>query len=179
LVERSRAARRVAAVLGVAIALTACGLQSVTDDEATEAEFTDRLASEPGDIERSLGEAGEVYGREATLVAVERVEEFNEIDNEGYAVLDVSVRNVASVDLPHHRGDWTLELPDGRRVSTAPVEGRPQLRTGEFEPGDAVDGSVVFAVGDLEGPFFVVFMPREHRNDADDRARVVWGFSLE
>jgi hypothetical protein len=177
-----RTVKRTLTIIGASLAVLAtgaCGLQSVTDEEAAEVAFTERTLGEAGDIERDLGETGTVYEREATLIGFEMVEEFNEIDNEGYVVLEVAVRNVGSGELDRNRGDWTLELPDGRRVQTAPVEGQPQLTTGTLEEDEEITAKVVFAVGDQRGTAYAVFMPRERRNDTDDRARVVWAIALE
>ena len=169
----------VAIVLAVTL-VGGCSAQSVTDDaDPAEVVFTERVDAEPGDLERQLGEPGEVYGRRATLVAVEQIDAFDEIDAEGYLVLEVSVANVSGAEVERSRGDWTLELPDGRRIQTAAVAGQQQLGTGTLDPGDEVTGKVVFTTGDLQGSFFAVFMPRELRNDTDDRQRIVWGFGVD
>lgn len=157
----------------------ACGLESVTDEEAVEILFVDRPDYEPGDIERQVGESSEIYGREVTLIGFEYVDQFNEIDNDGYVVLEVTVKNTSSEEFERNRGDWTLELPDGRRAQTAPVEGQPQMRTGELEAGEETTAKLVFSVGEQRGDFFAVFLPRALRNITEDRERVVWALSVE
>ena len=177
----ARTSRRWAAV-AVLAAAGVLGLAACSDDPPgarRSAETTlpaERPAREDGDIEREVGDPAEVFRLTATVVEVGRTEEYSEVAKDGYLWAKVKIENTTGGGSEYHRLDWQLVKPDGSVVNRAVVPGEAQLGGGELEAGEVVEGQLIFSVGDTEGTFELVYLPRHQRIDPIERQRGIWVF---
>lgn len=175
---RRRAAGMVVAA-ALAVALPGCAAFSEDDEDAALADV-ERANRAEGDVEGEVGDTLEVYDLEATVIEVERVAEFSEIDNRGYVVATVSMHNPTSSSIDYDRSDWRIEKPDDSVSNTANVSTEVQLLDDVVPAGGTVEGRVIFSVGQEEGQFAILFSPASLRPD-DPLAveRGVWVFQSE
>lgn len=163
----------------LAVALPGCAAFSEDDEDAALADV-ERANRAEGDVEGEVGDTLEVYDLEATVIEVERVAEFSEIDNRGYVVATVSMHNPTSSSIDYDRSDWRIEKPDDSVSNTANVSTEVQLLDDVVPAGGTVEGRVIFSVGQEEGQFAILFSPASLRPD-DPLAveRGVWVFQSE
>jgi hypothetical protein len=136
----------------------------------------ERASRQNGDIEREVGGAAEVFRMTATVVEVGRTAEYSDVARDGYLWAKVKIENTSGGGSEYHRLDWQLVKPDGAVVNRAVVPGEAQLGGGDLEGGEVVEGQLIFSVGDAEGTFELVYLPRHERIDPVNRQRGIWVF---
>jgi hypothetical protein len=153
-----------------------CGAFSDTDDQASTVDV-DRESFEEGDVEGAVGDQLDVYGLEATVTSVERVDSYSELDSRGYIVATIEMHNPSSSSVDYDRSDWQLEKPDGTVSNTANVSNQPQLQDDTIVAGATIEGTLIYTAGDAEGQFAILFSPAsEAPEDGLGIERGVWVF---
>lgn len=164
------------ALVPLALLAGACGAFS-NEDETSSTIEVDRANREEGDREGAVGDEIEVYRLTASVLEVERVAEYGEMDTRGYVEARVSMHNPSGSSIDYDRTDWKLEKPDGTTSNTSPVSNQPQLQDDTLPAGETIEGTVIFAVGDAEGQFAITFSPASERpDDPLEVERGVWVF---
>ena len=126
-----------------------------------------------GDQRVEIGGSVELSGYTTTVRSAQFVDRLNELETEGYLVVDVIVFNRDDEPQPFSVSDWRLQTPNGQLLDPAFTSAEGALTAGELIKGGNVRGSVVFEIGAATGEFFLIYEP-----DPVDGARGLWAVEL-
>ena len=121
------------------------------------------------DQEVALGQSVNVSGYKGTVHSAGFQAAFNDFEDKGYVVADVTVVNTDDRAQPYTLFDWKIQTPNGQVIDPTFTTLDGLLDSGDLVKDGTVSGKVVFEVGQTKGDFFIIYKP-----DAFDAARGLW-----
>jgi hypothetical protein len=164
----------VAVALMAGVASVACAEQDNASTEPGGGEPTAETTEGVDEVAAPIGQPVEVAGLTATVTEVARQASFGDAADAGYIVASVSVVNDSRGTKEYHRLHFRLRKPDGSSINRTPIAGVNQLGNGELEPGERVEGQLIFMVEQAAGQFAITFTPPQTTSDV--RTQGVWSF---
>lgn len=159
------------AIMALAVvAVASGGGEKTTDISGTSKPATQAAAAEQrlyskcpdynkGDVEKALGEPGEVSGCEVTVTQAGYRPKLNEFMAEGYLVADVAMVNNADKAQPYNPFHWKLVTPNGQIIDPTFGGGDNDLQAGDLTTGGRVNGKIVWEVGAQKGDYYIIYDP--------------------
>jgi putative flippase GtrA len=111
-----------------------------------------------GDQAAALGEGVSIDGVVVAVVDAALEQRISNLEDGGYLVVPVSIRNESDATLPYSRSEWRVRTPAGHEYQAA-LTTVDDLGAGEIPPGGEAAGRVLFEVGDETGAFHVTYAP--------------------
>jgi hypothetical protein len=133
--------------------------------------YPGRIDAQPKDQERAIGQSATIDGVAATTTSASFRQSLSDFEQDGYIVVNVTLRNGGTKAAPYNPFDWRIQSPSGQVLDPTGTGMEGQLESGDLVQGGTVSGAIAFKIGATKGQFYILWKP-----NPVEANRGVWGF---